>query len=57
MFLDRVNDHLLRFFGGEECLWFFYLHLFSARITVVIFCHNDCLRRIYADPDRKGRSS
>jgi len=44
------------FFGGEECLWFFFLHLFSARITFVIFCHNDCLQRIYVDPDRKGRS-
>ena len=52
----RTISLCCEFFGGEECLWFFYSHLFSARITFVIFCHNDCLRRIYADPDRKGRS-
>jgi predicted nucleic acid-binding protein len=46
--VQRQNDeHLLRFSRGEECLWFFYSYLFSATTTVVIFCHNGCLRRIY----------
>ena len=26
-------------------------------ITSVIFCNNDCLRRVDADPDRQGRAS
>jgi hypothetical protein len=38
----------------EEGLWFFYSQLFPGRKTCVIFCNNNCFRRIHADPDRQA---